>query len=520
MTMGRDPDLLEFQALIAQRLGLWFDEYRREFLAGVLRDRAAARGCAEPAAYLRMLAGSGWSDEWPALSVLLTITETYFFRGQDHFRAFKDTVLTRHRQEKSGRLRLLSAGCASGEEAYSLAIAIKEYAPWLEDWQVNIFGADTNREMLAKARQGRYSAWSLRETPPEIREKYFRPVRQDFVLDEKILAMVTFEERNLAQPNDDLWRSGAFDAVFCRNMMMYFVPETAAALVARIQGALAPGGFLFLGHAETLRGLSQAFHLRRSDGAFFYQLRDEREARSVPPAPTTTAVASLAASPLADSAVESASATWFDEISRASARIALLSAAAAKSPSPASSPVHAFSSPPVVRAASAGGGMEPVLDLHQQGRYADALAHLQDLPAGAAPDADRQLLRAVLLVNCGRLREAEALCRPLLGDDELNTGAHYVAALCREHAGDLAAAEEHDETAAYLDPLFAMPRFHLGLMHKRQGRKREARGHFQEALALLVKDDPARLLLFGGGFTRETFVQACRSEILQLGGAR
>lgn len=499
-----EPGLLEFRSLVARRLGLWFDDHRQDFLADLLRERTVISG-GDPAAYLQILAGPGSRDEWQTLACLLTVTETYFLRGGDHFRAFVETVLPECLQQQTTMrpLRLLSAGCASGEEAYSLAIFLREHSAALNGRPAEIIGVDINRHMLAKARAGRYSEWSLRETPLEIREKYFRNVRSEFVLDENIVAMASFHERNLAEPNDDLWQPGAFDAVFCRNVVMYFVPETAAALVARIQRALAPGGYLFLGHAETLRGLSQAFHLRRNHGTFYYQLRgDEREA----PRPAIAA-APTAETPPPLATVEPAAATsWFEEIGRASARIATLAAATPPPPAPAGAAARA----------QRAGEINRVLDLHRQERFADALAHLQGLPAGVAPDADLQVLHAVLLVNCGRLAEAEALCRPLLGRDDLNAGAHYVAALCREHAGDLAAVEEHDAAAAYLDPSFAMPRFHLGLLCKRVGREPEALAHFDAALALLVKEDPVRLLLFGGGFSRETLVQACRGEIQRL----
>lgn len=506
--IASDPSLLEFRSLVARRLGLWFDEHRKDFLAGVLRDRLASRDVDLPA-YLQMLAGIGSRDEWQALAGLLTVTETYFLRGGDHFRAFVEMVLPdRLRQQTAARpLRLLSAGCASGEEAYSLAISLREHSAALNGRPVEIVGVDINRHVLAKARAGRYSEWALRETPPGIRQKYFRPVRSEFVLDESIVAMVSFQERNLAEPNDDLWQPGTFDAVFCRNMLMYFVPETAAAVVARIQRALAPGGYLFLGHAETLRGLSSAFHLRRDSGTFYYQLRDENE--PLPPAiaiPRRESPPPEAAPEFALAGGPAAATTWMDEIGRASARIATLAAA---TPKPTAAVAMAAPSPQA-------GEINRVLDLHQQERFTEALAHLQGLPAGTAPDADLQVLQAMLLVNCCRLAEAEALCRPLLGRDELNAGVHYVAALCREHAGDLAATEEHDAAAAYLDPSFAMPRFHLGRVCKRLGRAPDALAHFEAALALLMKEDPVRLLLFGGGFSRETLVQACRGEIQRL----
>lgn len=501
-------DVLEFRSLVARRLGLWFDDHRQDFLAGILRDRGASQGGAA-GTYLQMLAASGPHPEWQALADLLTVTETYFLRGGDHFHAFVETVLPAWlRQQPATRpLRLLSAGCASGEEAYSLAISLRECGRMPVGRPVEIIAVDINREALAKARAGRYSEWALRETPPEIRQKYFRAARSEYVLAESIVAMVSLQERNLAEPNDDLWQPGAFDTVFCRNMLMYFVPETAAAVAGRIQRALAPGGCLFLGHAETLRGLSQAFHLRRDHGTFYYQLR----AADDPPLPEVPAPGRtwpLRAAPPEPVPVGGpvANTSWMDEISRATARIATL---AAGTPRPAA--VAATAAP-----APEAGELGRVLDLHQQERFTEALAHLRNLPAGAAPDADLQVLQAMLLVNCGRLAEAEELCRPLLGRDELHAGVHYVTALCREHAGDLAATEEHDAAAAYLDPAFAMPRFHLGRLCQRQGRATEARAHFEAALVLLIKEDPVRLLLFGGGFSRETLVQACRSELQRL----
>ncbi|HEY1111828.1 MAG TPA: hypothetical protein VGE76_24445 [Opitutaceae bacterium] len=203
----------------------------------------------------------------------------------------------------------------------------------------------------------------------------------------------------------------------------------------------------------------------------------------------------------------SGGASWFEEIGRASARIATLAATTSRA---APSPIGTSSRDER--------HVSRLLDLHRQERFADALVHFEGLEAGAAQDADLRVLQAVLLVNCGRIQEAEALCCVLLGGDELSAGAHYVAALCREHANDFAAAEEHDAAAAYLDPAFAMPRFHLGLLARRAGRAADALGHFEQALVLLAQEDSARLLLFGGGFARETLAGICRSEIQRLRG--
>jgi chemotaxis protein methyltransferase CheR len=104
--------------------------------------------------------------------------------------------------------------------------------------------------------------------------------------------------------------------------------------------------------------------------------------------------------------------------------------------------------------------------------------------------------------------------------DELNAGAHYVMALCREHAADAAAAIEHDRTAIYLDAGFAMPHLHLGLMARRAGDDDVARHEFSQALVLLAREDASRLLLFGGGFSRDALVALCRAELRVVGADR
>ncbi len=122
------------------------------------------------------------------------------------------------------------------------------------------------------------------------------------------------------------------------------------------------------------------------------------------------------------------------------------------------------------------------------------------------------------MTHGGQLSGAEDACRRLLELDELNAGAHYVLALCRESAGDERGAADHDQVAAYLDPAFAMPRLHLGLLARRAGDRDAARRELAQALALLEREDPSRLLLFGGGFNRAALLALGRAELHACGG--
>jgi chemotaxis protein methyltransferase CheR len=299
-------DLERFRDLVAQRLGLAFEEGKLDYLAEVLRRRIEDSGSREAGFYLQRLgAPAHGRAEFRALAEQLTVGESYFFRNVDHFRVFTELVLPacarvdaqrstldarrrpttldsslsepsverRASSVERRRLRLLSAGSAAGEEPYTVAMLVREHLPELASGDVQILGIDVNPAAIERAKRAHYSAWSLRETPAEMRDRYFRPSGREFVVDPAIRAMVAFEERNLVEQDATLWLPGAFDVVFCRNVTMYFPPPLTQAVIARIARALVPGGLLFLGHAETLRGVSHDFHLRHTHETFYYERR-------------------------------------------------------------------------------------------------------------------------------------------------------------------------------------------------------------------------------------------------------
>jgi chemotaxis protein methyltransferase CheR len=322
-----------FRSWIAQRLGLHFDDTKLEFLGEVLARRANKKGL-DPSAYLDRLERADIDAELQALAPELTVPETYFFRHIDQFRAFADVALPHARAARAAirKLKILSAGCASGEEPYSLAMLIRERGAEL-GWDVEIHAVDLNPFMLAKAARGVYSTWALRETPPEIQRRWFKSLGNEFELEQSIRAAVTFREVNLAQDNATLWAPETYDLIFCRNVSMYFGPDAVQTLVARLTRALVPGGHLFLGHAETLRGLSDEYHLCHTHGTFYYQRKSfenrERggmleakrglEAKRELAPPQVSSAQSAAAPALA--MAEPWTKTWLETVQHASERI-------------------------------------------------------------------------------------------------------------------------------------------------------------------------------------------------------
>ncbi len=466
-----------FRGLVAERLGLHFEDAKLDFLADVLRQRMEDTGCHVFTEYRKRISSFAEErSETCALAEYLTVGETYFFRYAEHFQAFAEVVLPNRIQARGGdrRLRILSAGCASGEEPYSLAILVRERFPELASWEIEILGFDVNSSVVGKAKRARYSPWSLRETPDDLQSKYFRGHGRDFQLDEAVRSAVRFEERNLIE---------------------------------------APGGFFFLGHAETLRAVSHEFHLRHTHETFYYQRREAHEPECRITLPLETEEYSAFRRPVPELAEPNDS--WFSAIRRASERIANLT----QEGNGMTLRAPEGTVPPVSKPRPAAWDRTVAIELLRREKFSEAMELLRALPAESKTDPDAQLLIAVLLTNRGDLPEAEKVCLNVLNLDELNAGAHYLMALCREHAGDQAGAVQHDQTAAYLDSAFAMPHLHLGLLAKRSADAETARRELGRALPLLDREDASRILLFGGGFSREALVEFCRAELRGCGGA-
>lgn len=516
MMLALDASLIErFRAVLADRFGLSFDETRLASLLEVLNARLSAT---ESAAlnYVEGLERSPSPRELDALARALTIGETYFFRHSQQFDALRAILSTRFAAPNPAPPRILSAGCASGEEAYSLAILLREMLPSREP---AIVAVDLNPAVLERAREGRFSAWSLRETPHLLGSRWFRQKGRDFIVDASLKSAVSFQAANLTVDDANIFRPGAYDVIFCRNVLMYFTADKCRDAVARLTRALVPGGHLFLGSAETLRGISNDYHLCHTHGAFYYCRRTPGEART----PRSEAFESEIPRrpPLLDSDRLEDQADWVGVIGRAAARVHALATPAPDARAARADPdrVALLYGETLRRSAIMNrSDLSVPLELLYKEQFSEALSLLRRLPAHVAADPEALLLEAVLLSSEGNFEQAAITCQRLLGIDELNAGAHYVLGLCGAGTGRLEEAAYHDRIATYLDPEFAMPRLHLGLMLRRSGDRTGARLELTHARSLLEREDPARLALFGGGFGRSALLELCRAELTFAGG--
>lgn len=505
-----DATVMRFAALIEERLGLRYGSSSLIELKAVLAARMRVLNCPGFDAYLKRLeAAEAMREEMRALAPKLTIGETYFFRSPEQLNVFSEIALPRLTQSNPARpIRILSdAGCSTGEEPYTLAMTLRELGKSAPA-EVSILGLDINPEALAKAPRGRYSAWAMRATPPECLEKYFRREDSQFVLNESVQAMVRFEERSIAQEDHQFWLPDRFDIIFCRNVTMYLSARVLGEVIARFARVLAPDGFLFLSHSEPLRGISQAFHVEHAQNSFYYVLREAAGSPAVlRPAAHPIRLrndAARALPPLVSREILSASSRSSLSFQGSGVTVANCAGAKPAVAEPAPLPLAVAAQRPSLSLGAA---------LMKAEQYDEALATLEALAPADRLDPDVLLLTAIIQVERGKLEQAAELCTSLLALDDLNAAAHYLTALCHEHGGRRASAIESYRVRVYLDPAFAMPHLRLGLMFKRERDLPSARRELHNASMLLAQEDPARVLLFGGGFSRKTLIDFCASEL-------
>jgi chemotaxis protein methyltransferase CheR len=468
--MQHKEGLDRFAAFVERRLGLTPASTTHEELAALLEEKAPRR---QWEAYLGKLESATAGDaELRSLAERLTVGETYFFRHQAQLEALMEDVLPL--VQHGGRsARVLSAGCSTGEEAYSLAMLARESAR-VDASRLFITGVDLNPRSVERARQAHYSPWALRVTPEPLRERWFEPLPDSsFALRPEVRDSVLFEERNLLDEDSSFWAPNSFDVILFRNVLIYFSPEAARRAIARLEQALTPGGFLFLGPSETLRGLSESFEVVQSGEAFYFQRGRSPsytgQSRSLTPQPL----------PLVP---------------------------------PTPPPVSVLPPRPVAPPSKVDGTAQAWRLLEEE-RYAEARALLEGLPEHEREQSLLRLLQAALHLQAGLFRDAERLGKALADSGVQVAAAHYLLGLCREQAGDAASARACYARAVHLEPTFALGHLRLGILARREGAPATARVALRLALTLLAHEQSVHLMLFGGGFGRHGLMQVCQREL-------
>lgn len=268
------PPLL--RDLIHEHTGIFFDSARFDVMLEKLADLVRARNFRSYMDFYYLLKYEDKDRvEWQRVIEVLSVQETYFWREMAQIRALVDVLVPRWFAQGHRPLHIWSAACATGEEPYSIAIALNEGA-WGHH-PIHIVGSDMSEIALAKARKGLFRERSFRSFPPHLREKYFRQEGTLFRLDEEIARRVRFVRANILERRETAGLSCS-PVVFCRNVFIYFSPETVKRALHLLDSAMPDGGHLFVGASESLVKLTDQFSLQEIQDAFVY-VRKERGAR-------------------------------------------------------------------------------------------------------------------------------------------------------------------------------------------------------------------------------------------------
>lgn len=483
--------LLAIAELITHYAGLQLGERDLPLLHRVVQQRLSALRLSCLNQYRSLLAITAPNQgDWPQLLAQITVGESYFFRDQKQLTLLRQRLLPdclQHQSDHAKHLRIWSAGCAAGEEPYSLAMVLWDLGLVGNGWTVEVVGTDISQEALAKARNGVYTDWAFRQTPVEVRSRYFLAERPNrWRVRPEIQALVTFAEFNLAQ--DDLqlmpWAEAGFDIILCRNVFIYFTQAAIARSLNTFVQGLRPGAYLMTGHAE-LQGINtQPLRTLCFPESVIYQ-QPRQQAKQQAKQQVKQQAKQQAR---VKSAVETAIA--------ASHRIAR----------PPSSAWPA--SPPASLSPIAGGSGQPQQATATLPEPRQNIAALVDSAAPSpmavsAPTSDRSsqmpyqatLAAAHQLANQGQYEAARRMCEQAAAAWPLEPDAYSLLAMIAETTGDLEGAKVFLKRVIYLDPQAIAAYWELAALYEQTGdatRAAKARATTRSLLADLPDHQPLK----------------------------
>ena len=433
-------DYERFRDLVLERSGLYFPEAKQRSLRRGLGEALGASSCTRLDEYYRLLQYSpSNSSEWDSLVSALTVGETYFFRNKGHFDALAQHILPElieRWEHRNRRIRIWSAGCATGEEPYSIAMLLRDLIPRPESWNILILATDINRDALRQAQQGVYGTWSFRGVEKRVQDRYFRlDGNKRLAIADDIKRMVTFDYLNLV---DDYYPSlanntNAMDVILCRNVTIYFNSEVTQQAVNKFYKCLTNGGRLMVGSSEPNLEFYREFETETFPGAVVYR------------------------KPVVAKAEES--------------------------------PVFVFEpQKPVVKPPPLDPYKE-ALTLLQAGRVDEALTKLYEKLDQDPSFVPTYYTLGRVYANKGNLAEAQNWCERAVQKDKLQAEPYLVLSMIYQQFDLLEMAIDNLKKTLYLEPTLALAHYNLANIYRQQGNAKLARKSFQNVQRLL-KDKP------------------------------
>ncbi len=482
----------EFRDYIHEKSGIFLDDYKTESLRTALNTLMRQRDILDYDSYFRLLTHEIHGDEeFKRLLDLVTVNETCFFRNPPQFDALRQVVLpaiVRAKQETGDRtLRIWSAGCSTGEEPYSLAMTLLETLPHPEEWRIDILATDVSTHVLAEAQKGCYRKRALRETPTYYLRKYFKKVGDEsYCVDPSVREMVNFSYHNLVTERYPALVLGGWDIIFCRNVTIYFQLDSVRKVMNDFYSGLRDGGYLFIGHAESLYKINDEFIPMHLGMAYVYKKDTEALVN--------------------DAGEAKAGLCYVDFATAGGAAKTVRPQAAAR---------------PAERARFR-------RDEDKAGLYATAYEHFvkEDFAAAGReaaklvrldPDnANAHILLANVYVNQGRTDKALKEAVRVLDLQPMSTKGHYLLGLIREQQDQLDEAVREFKRVLYIDRSFALAHINLANIYRTRHMAADAVKEYNNAITGLAQGQRGDWADFAGGFLEDVLIEICRRNIAQL----
>lgn len=488
----RDDQWQRLRQLLRKYSGMECPDNRREDLVQATALAARYAGDINTTALIERLDEPGQDALRSVWISAFTIHETYFFRDGPQLNAIRQIVLPERiaarRQERT--LKIWSAGCSTGDEAYTLAIMLDQMLPDAELWNIRILGTDISGDVVQKARKGLYREWAFRQTPMHIRDEYFQPAgTNQWRVSEKLTKCVRFEHLNLKTGAYPSIMTGLYDLdlILCRNVLIYFTREDMDATIARMADCLAPGGFLALGPAEPTPAAGLPLELAPSSSSSLYRHKPGTQSKtSIWSSVTTTSIDANASSLARPSINEllSAASRGLNQPKQDDKQTEMQSS---------SSPISSKAQVPRPEIKSR---PEPIVEKSEK----IGLAKIKSLAEVGEWD---ELIR----------RSAE-----LLPTDPLNAELQYFLALAFKETGRLTEAKESLRKCLFINNRHWMAHLVLAGVWQRESQSDRAKSHLSAILKGLEFKDPAEILPESDGVSVGRMRALADSQLKHLEG--
>jgi chemotaxis protein methyltransferase CheR len=498
-------DFSLFQELLIEASGFNFEEGRNQSLHLALWERLQHRGYDSYREYYNLLKfHPEGRAEMRELLDLITIGETYFFRNKAQFDVLMKYVLPEMIQRKKDSqdkcIRVWSAGCSGGDEAYSIAIAIMEVVPSYGEWNISILGTDINRKGLACAKEAIYSEKSIAYLPKEYLDKYFKVRGSTYVLEPHVRELVQFEYHNLVKDPFIHETMQNTDIIFCRNVIIYFGSEITQRTIENFYNSLAQDGYLFLGHAETLWQVTNKFERVEFPQTFIYKKRlgQIREDALKP----FMAIPEITFEDLPSIKETGMTKPIFTQALRSRLWEKPELFEQAKQPPDVTEKVKL----------AYDGATLCLKEIKDQ----TVLSSSNDIIPQDKNQISTYLTQATILANEAKYKEAADILAKIIEVDNLSVEAYYLLGVLSYKTSNLKEAETQFKKVIYVDPDSVLAYFNLGNMYLYQRKFKEAAREFRNAIRLLEKRPKDEQVRFCEDFTVEFLLRACKKNLEEI----